>query len=503
LIKNIGGVIIGTLWITGVLFDFSEDFFSQWKALCDKIPFQSLSNSKAVNSDYCNVAEESYDSYLCSASWNIERTMYCDSISEIKDSSDLYVVHKSEFCYDDIYCQNSNRLFYSEKSISCIDSYFLYDCRNCTNCFMSSNLRNKSYVFYNKQLTKEEYRQKISKINLSSYDQIEILRKEFKSLKINSIHKFSNIINSNNSTGDNIDHAENCRYCFDSNGGLKDSAYVFWTAKGINETMYSGPGIGWGESIYEGFDAGAGGGNFVSCSVVYYSTNIYYSFNCYNSHDLFGCIGLRNKSYCILNRQYTKEEYFEMIEKIKKHMSDMPYFDKKGRVYRYGEFFPIELSPFAYNETVAQSFYPLTKEEVIEKGYFWRDKEEKKYIPTQTYLTLPDDIKDIDDAILNDVIECINKDKNDRCPTAFKVTKDELSFYRRFSIPIPRKCYQCRHKERFEKRNPLKLFDRSCMCENKGHFHGDEKCTTQFKTSYSPDRPEIIYCEDCYKQEVI
>jgi NAD-dependent SIR2 family protein deacetylase len=116
--------------------------------------------------------------------------MYCDSISEIKDSSDLYVVHKSEFCYDDIYCQNSNRLFYSEKSISCIDSYFLYDCRNCTNCFMSSNLRNKSYVFYNKQLTKEEYRQKISKINLSSYDQIEILRKEFKSLKINSIHKF-------------------------------------------------------------------------------------------------------------------------------------------------------------------------------------------------------------------------------------------------------------------------------------------------------------------------
>jgi hypothetical protein len=238
-------------------------------------------------------------------------------------------------------------------------------------------------------------------------------------------------------------------------------------------------------------------------SVVYSSANIDYSFNCYNSHDLFGCIGLRNKSYCILNRQYTKEEYFEMIEKVKKHMSDMPYFDKKGRVYRYGEFFPIELSPFAYNETVAQSFYPLTKEEVIEKGYFWRDKEEKKYIPTQTYLTLPDDIKDIDDVILNDVIECINKDKNDRCPTAFKVTKDELSFYRRFSIPIPRKCYQCRHKERFEKRNPLKLFDRSCMCENKGHFHGDEKCNTQFKTSYSPDRPEIIYCEDCYKQEVI
>jgi len=83
----------------GKEFDLSRDFFTQWKELRDKIPFQSMSNSKAVNSEYCNVAEESYDSYLCTASWKVERTMYSDSIYEIKDSVDLCVVHKSEFCY--------------------------------------------------------------------------------------------------------------------------------------------------------------------------------------------------------------------------------------------------------------------------------------------------------------------------------------------------------------------------------------------------------------------
>jgi hypothetical protein len=34
------------------------------------------------------------------------------------------------------------------------------------------------------------------------------------------------------------------------------------------------------------------------------------------------------------------------------------------------------------------------------------------------------------------------------------------------------------------------------------HFHGDKKCEVEFETSYAPDRPEIVYCEKCYQQEV-
>lgn len=49
-----------------------------------------------------------------------------------------------------------------------------------------------------------------------------------------------------------------------------------------------------------------------------------------NSSNIFGCIALRNKKYCILNKQYSKQEYEELIPKIKKHMDEMPYVDKKG-----------------------------------------------------------------------------------------------------------------------------------------------------------------------------
>jgi hypothetical protein len=78
------------------------------------------------------------------------------------------------------------------------------------------------------------------------------------------------------------------------------------------------------------------------------------------------CSGLRNEEYMFLNKKYSKEEYEELVPKIIKHMNDMPYIDSKGRVYKYGEFFPSELSPFAYNETIAQEYFSKTKNEIKE-----------------------------------------------------------------------------------------------------------------------------------------
>jgi hypothetical protein len=217
---------------------------------------------------------------------------------------------------------------------------------------------------------------------------------------------------------------------------------------------------------------------------------------CINCSDCFGCVSLNSKQYCILNKQYTKEAYEELVPKIIQHMSDMPYIDSKGRVYKYGEFFPSELSPFCYNETIAQEYFPLTKEQALEQGYKWKDKEERNYNIDIHGDAIPDSIKDIPDTdILNKVIECNHKGTcNQQCTEAFKIIPEELSFYRRMNLPLPRLCPNCRHYERLSQRNPMKLWHRSCMKEG---------CTNEFETSYSPKRPEIVYCERCYQSEVI
>jgi hypothetical protein len=486
----------------GMEYDFSKTFFQQWKELRDRIPMQSMSNSKAINSDYCNVAEESYDSYLVSASWKIERTMYSDAVSNIKDSLDLHIMHRSDFCYEDVNCSDSYKLFYSQDSHSCVDSYFLYDCRGCTNCYMSSNLRNKSYYFNNQQLNKEQYEKQMANIDLSSYQVLLKEKSKFSELKLQSLHRFAHFVNCFNVSGDNLENAKNSFNCFYCSGGLEDSSDLFWTL-GVKDCFSCGPGIGGGELFYETFDAGAGGKNCSFCSVVYYSNDVSYSFNSYNCSNVFGCIGLRSKKYCILNKQYTKEEYEKLLPQVKKHMIDVPYVDVIGRIYKYGEFFPAELSPFCYNETVAQDYYPLTKEQSIEHGFSWKNPDIKGYTPTLKTSDLPDNISEVSDDILKEIIECEHKGEcNDKCATAFKIVSEELNFYRRFKIPLPRLCYSCRHYSRLNKRNPMKLWHRQCMCELPNHTH-EGKCAVEFETSYAPERPEKVYCEKCYQAEVI
>ena len=228
--------------------------------------------------------------------------------------------------------------------------------------------------------------------------------------------------------------------------------------------------------------------------------------NCHSSADLFGCVSLRKKQYCILNKQYSKEEYEELVGKIKKHMDDMPYVDGQGKVYRYGEFFPVEFAPLAFNESFAHNYYPKKKDEVESLGFIWKDPDPKEFDISMKAEDLPDHISDVGDDITNQIIGCME------CKKAYRIVPFELEFLRKFNISLPRYCPLCRYARRLTQRNPRALHKRQCMCEGKKggvyentteHFHGDGKCPNEFETTYGPDREEIVYCEECYKVEIV
>jgi len=175
-------------------------------------------------------------------------------------------------------------------------------------------------------------------------------------------------------------------------------------------------------------------------------------------------------------------------------MKDMPYMDSKSRIYKYGEFFPSELSPFAYNETIAQEYFPKSIDEILKSGNIYRKNPDRNYQITIKSEKLPNHIKDVSDNIINEIIACPNNGSElTLCTEAYKITKDELDFLKKHNIALPRYCPNCRHYERLSQRNPLKLWHRSCMKEG---------CQNEFETSYAPERPEIVYCEKCYQQEV-
>jgi len=485
----------------GKEYNFQKPFFSQFRDLLERVPVLAITNINPSNSEYCSFADGNKDCYLCfAAGWN-ERSCYLTRVGFCKDSLDLQGCVRNELCYENVNCTDCYSLYFSQNCKNCTESYFLYNCRNCNNCIGCVNLISKSYCIFNESHTKEEYEKKMSEMNINSRKGLQAVREEFNKLLSQSIRKYANIVNSPNSTGDNIANSKNTRISFDILDKCEDGAYLFHSYD--LRDNHDGMGMYRCELTYEGIDANFNS-RLLSCVTIYHSNDIFYSLNCHGSHDLFGCIGLRNKSYCIFNKQYSENEYRELVEKIIDHMNSMPYTDKKGVAHKYGDFFPAELSPFAYNETIAQEYFPLTKEQAQENGYSWKEDEVRNYKTTKNPDELSDKIEDISDEILNEIIGCAHEGKcNEKCTMAFKITQQELQLYRKMNLPLPTLCPNCRHYHRLSQRNPMKLWHRQCMCELKNHTHGEEKCPNEFETSYSPDRPEIIYCEQCYAHEVL
>lgn len=484
----------------GIEYDFKKPFFVQFRELLEKVPHPNLFIGKCVNTSYGNYIGEFRNSYLTSASWGGENIAYGSRCNYCKDSMDMYITANCEFCYNDISSAKCYETFFSHNAESCTSSYFLYDCRNCISCFGCTSLRNKSNCMWNEQLTKEEYNKKLKELDIGSFEKFLKAEEKFENLKLDAIRKFANILNSKNVSGDDISHAENSRFCFGVFEEIKDNKFLMNSFR--TKDSYDGYGLGIVDLLYEGMDSGVNGSRQLFVLTVWECFNAEYCFNCHGCNNIFGCTGLRNQSYCIFNRQYSKEDFKELREQIIKQMNKISYVDKRGKVYKYGEYFPTEISPFGYNETVAQDYFPFSKEEISMNNYNYIEKEKPEYKATKTTQDLPDHIKNTEESILNEIIEC------ELCKRPYKIIQNEYLFLKRFNLPIPRKCFECRHQERFKKVNPPKLWHRSCMCGSTGspsttikHNH-EGRCKVEFETSYAPERPEIIYCEKCYQQEV-
>ncbi len=461
----------------GMKFDFIRSFFDQFSELQGKVPLLDLTVAfESENSKYATFSGKMKDCYMVYASWEMEKTMYSSSQLKTTNVVDSLNGTNLEQCYQILNCESCFWCVYCINSNYCSDSYFLYNCENCMHCFMCSNLVWKKYYIENQEYSKDEY---LEKVQVLKWRYLRYWWDSLKEIKDTAINKSLIMLNSENSLWDNIKGCKNCNYVFRWEDS-QDCKYCenWWI---VCSQVYDCYGA-WATFSrgYELIDS------WVDATLTCFGIGCYncgdsfYNINCHNSPHIFGCVWLRNASYCILNKQYTKEEYETLVPKIIEHMM------KTGE---WGEFFPSSLSPFGYNETVAQEYFPLTKEQATKDNTFnWSDYEApfpkvEKIIPANK---LPEDISKIPDDILNWAIECEVTKK------PFRIIRQELEFYRKHQLPIPRRHPDQRHLDRMALRNPRKLFERKC-----------DKCGKDMITTYAPERPETVYCEECYNREVI
>ena len=481
-------------------FDFSRPFFDQFIELFQSVPKISLNAPMSQNSEFTNQCQSNKDCYMLFCCWSSENCYYGMWYQECKFCMDCLYIENCEHCYEVVNAIRSYNCHFSKNLEACSDIYFSRDLINCKYCILCFNLQNREYCIENKQYTKDEYENEIKKLKLTEQWAITKLQKKFQEYATVFPVKYYQGKRNEKFSWDYIQNSKetyiafNCRdndvskYCRDSWRVIQSYDLIETL---IMEYCLE---VEWSSYAHRCFFS----------AKLSHAHRVFYSSHCNGVQDLFWCVWLNHQSLCILNKKYEKEDYEEMVLKIIQHMQ------KTGE---WWIFFPPKMSPFGYNETVAQEYYPMTPlpsvgtppkaegSNTLYQAYLtplhlgevgwglfnWSDYEVpftkvQKIIPANT---LPETISQVPDDILNWAVECEVSKK------PFRITSQELQFYRQHHLPIPKKHHDVRHLERMNSRNTRKLLERNCSI-----------CHVPILSTFPLEIKTQVLCEGCYEKIV-
>ncbi len=457
----------------GRSYDPSRPFIEQLCELQASVPHPHQTGIKNVNCDWCDDWWESRECYLSRSGYRNEYLSYAYRVTGSKNSIDITYCFDTERSYDCLYCFKGYNLRHSFNCRDCIDSAFLYDCRNSTNCFMSWNLRNKQYYILNQPYSKEAYFEKLKTFDLRSYAAIDKLKKEFwDHLRSDAVHRATYNVQVINSTGNFLVEDKNCHFCIfvERSENCRYCIRGFEAKDCIDQVSVIAEKCGLGALDQWGYQ------NICNLYTDHCRFSAYLD-NCEECEYCFGCVGLRKKKYCILNVQYTKEEYEALLSKIKTDMKE------KGE---WGKFFPLAAAYSGYNDSLAQIMFPMKKEEALAFGAKWQESPVAHHEGINGN-DLPDRIDDVKDDIVKQRIICPETN------LSYNIAPHELAFYREHGIPLPRRHFDRRTFNRFWPMTQMMIPQRGiCLY-----------CKKEIEHYYSPELGfKKIACVECYQKEI-
>ncbi len=454
-------------------YDQQRTFFSQLKELQEKVPHPHQNGSKNTGCDWCDDVWNSKNCYLARSMVDCEDLYYSYRNLNVKNSIDVTVCYNSEKLFDSLNCLHSFKIFYSRNSRDCVESYFLFDCRNCQNCFMCWNLRGKSFCIENIQYTRDDYFEKLKSFNLGSYKSIQNFKIRFEEIaRTEVVHRENFNLKIHNSDGDQLINCKNCHNSFT----ISDSEDSYNCIRGKNEKSNIDANGTWDSELIGNCSSCFGGYMQKYCA---WSTSRFseYLDLCLECENCFGCVGLKKKKYCILNKQYEKEEYEKLMLEIITNMK------KRGE---YGKFLPFLMSAGPFNFSTSFLYFPETKkEDILKLGGYWEDVDES-HIEGMLTSELPDSIKDVPDNIITEALIC------PQTGWRFNIAQNELNFYRQNNIPLPRRHFDVRIKDNIKYSTVLQSYHYKCFY-----------CKIDIDGYYPPEwEYKKIACEECYKQNI-
>ncbi len=345
-----------------VEYQSSASFFDQIRALQLEVPFTAWRSMTVPVNSIALLSQGDENSYFVTACKS-KNSFYAYSVDDMENSAEVF---ESKFIVNSYNVLNSQRIHngkFVRQSYDCINCSFIFDCRNCENVFGGSNLRNRKYVWFNEQLTKEEWEKRRAEIDLGSRTILEEQIAKFQEL---IGHKAIWPENFNEQTegciGEYLNKCRDCKYLLAGHGSANNYYGAVFIDNSENNAFVGGA-IGSFDNFYCHAPLKSRGCKYVHST--YESQNMEYCMQCYNCENCFGCVGLIRKKFCIFNKQYGETEYWRRVDELKCTMLD------RGE---YGEFFPAKFSPSYWAVSVGL-LYQIEEAEATKLGALMLDPE--------------------------------------------------------------------------------------------------------------------------------
>ncbi|MBI3626512.1 hypothetical protein HY224_00510 [Candidatus Uhrbacteria bacterium] len=449
--------------------DFTRPFFEQYKEMYWATPQPNLTSINNEDCDFCNYTVNSRHCYLTFHGPNNFNVHYSAMPWDSKDSIELFNSIACELSFQCVSSTNCYNVAFAFFAANCRDSRFLYDCVNCSDCYQCVNLKHKQFCIQNKQYTEKEYRARMAEIDLRSYKILAQEQAKWQEFLKDKPLRAQRNVNCENSDGVLMTNCRNCHRC----DSLTDSDNCYNTfgregADSADSACFYSQNCTWAQGAMNS-------NNIYHTWATDYCYNIGYCQMVFNSHDLFGCYGVKKASFCILNKQYTEAEYKKLLPQLIAHMK------KTGE---WGQWFPYSISPFPYADSSASGCFPPLSPEQAKRMGVRQGSIEVPLINEKANSVLPDNLKDTGDEVLNQIFPCAKTGQ------PYKITKDELEFHRQVGLALPRWYWQPRI-EQFYSYVPRIPFEAHCgLC-------GKEILSIEDPAQIH--RP--VWCDECFNKK--
>ncbi|EKD33417.1 MAG: hypothetical protein ACD_76C00034G0003 [uncultured bacterium] len=463
--------------------DFKLSFFKQMRELQLAVPMLSDRNAQEPINSISKFSMGDVNSYFVMFTKS-RNTLFSGWSFDVENCSELF---NTSFVTNSFNIADSHHIHncrFVRLSSNCLNSMFLFDCRNCEFCFGATNKRNKKYLWLNEQLSKDEWERRYSKIDMRSRLRLDEMVLQFRQLVQDAIWPENFNEKAIDSIGEYLTNVTRVSWGYSCLDGVHDVKNVNY-GKGDSYDSADCSGLVDSNNCYYSV-------NSVRSSQIKYSYScqdsqkLEYCMQCMNCEDCFGCIGLNRKKFCLLNKQYSEQDYWKLVDEIKCVMLS---------VGDYGEFLPLSMSTGYFPEAGAR-FVGAPKTIGVEKlgaldfdpnseGAIGMELSQAKDIIQVS--EVPDNINDIDSN------EWVGKAVFDPdFKRRFSYLRPEIEFHKKMGIALSRKHFISRFQSMIEELNNGRLETDNCSnCEN--------EIIVANSLSY-PNR--TIYCKPCYLQHI-